>query len=322
MKRRSLLTSLLAAPFARPALAEGDDWPVRPVRIVCPFTAGGSQDNVARRLSVKLTEQFGQSFVIDNRTGASGSIAADNVAKSAPDGYSVLLGNIGSHALVPHLYAHPPYNPLTDLETAAWIGTQPNILVCHPSFPHNTVPKLIAAAKKEPGRINFGSAGNGTPGHLTGEMFAKAAGVELKHVPYKGSAPAVTDLLGGTIPLMFDPVQSVLQHVKGGKLRALAVSSSARAAVLPQVPTLNEAGLKGFEATAWWALFAPANLPAPIASRLASEAARIVQAEAFREKLLEIGVQPGGASQPFAEFQRSEMAKWGAAVRDSGVTLE
>ena len=153
-------------------------------------------------------------------------------------------------------------------------------------------------------------------------MFAKAAGVELKHVPYKGSAPAVTDLLGGTIPLMFDPVQSVLQHVKGGKLRALAVSSSARAAVLPQVPTLNEAGLKGFEATAWWALFAPANLPAPVASRLVSEAARIVQTESFREKLIEIGVQPGASAQPFAEFQRAEMAKWGAAVRDSGVTLE
>jgi tripartite-type tricarboxylate transporter receptor subunit TctC len=194
MKRRALLTSLLAAPLARPALAEGDDWPARPVRIVCPFTAGGSPDNVARRLSVKLTEQFGQSFVIDNRTGASGSIAADNVAKSAPDGYSVLLGNIGSHALVPHLYAHPPHNPLTDLETAAWIGTQPNILVCHPSFPHNTVPKPIAAAKKEPGKYSYGGSGIGTSPTLAMELFKQKTGIDIMLIAYRGASAAAADV--------------------------------------------------------------------------------------------------------------------------------
>jgi len=287
-----------------------------------PFPAGGPTDIVARPLAQMLGEALGQQIIVDNRGGAGGSIGADAVAKSPPDGYSLLMGTVGTQAINAALYKKLPYDPGKDFTPLGLIASAPVAVVVHPGTPYQSIADLIAAAKKEPGRINFGSAGNGTPGHLTGEMFAKAAGVELKHVPYKGSAPAVTDLLGGTIPLMFDPVQSVLQHVKGGKLRALAVSSSARAAVLPQVPTLNEAGLKGFEATAWWALFAPANLPAPIASRLASEAARIVQAEAFREKLLEIGVQPGGASQPFAEFQRSEMAKWGAAVRDSGVTLE
>ena len=193
----------------------------------------------------------------------------------------------------------------------------------HPGTPYGSLAELIAAAKLKPGSINFGSAGNGTPGHLTGEMFAKAAGVELRHIPYKGSAPGVTDLLGGQISLMFDPVQSVLAHVRSGKLRALAVSSGTRAPVLPQVPTLNEAGLKGFEATAWWALYAPAGLPSAVAARLAAETKRIVNSDLFREKLVEVGVQPlAGAAQPFDEFQRDELAKWGRAVRDSGVTLD
>ena len=321
--RRRLLGAvgaLTATTFAGPLAAQS--FPNKPLRLVVPFPAGGPTDIVARPLAQMLGEALGQQVIVDNRGGAGGSIGADAVAKSPPDGYSLLMGTVGTQAINAALYKKLPYDPGRDFTPLGLIASAPVAVVVHPGTPYQSIADLIAAAKKEPGRINFGSAGNGTPGHLTGEMFAKAAGVELKHVPYKGSAPAVTDLLGGTIPLMFDPVQSVLQHVKGGKLRALAVSSSARAAVLPQVPTLNEAGLKGFEATAWWALFAPANLPAPIASRLASEAARIVQAEAFREKLLEIGVQPGGASQPFAEFQRSEMAKWGAAVRDSGVTLE
>ena len=163
MKRRVLLGVLGAAPFAQRVLAQGADWPTRTVRIVCPFTPGGSQDAIARRLSTKLTEQYGQSFVVDNRSGAGGSIAADNVAKSAPDGYSVLLGNIGSHALVPHLYAKPAYNAFTDLETACWIGTQPNLLACHPDFPHDTPQKLIAAAKADPAKYAYGSSGVGTP---------------------------------------------------------------------------------------------------------------------------------------------------------------
>jgi tripartite-type tricarboxylate transporter receptor subunit TctC len=321
--RRRLLGAvgaLTATAFAGPLSAQS--FPAKPLRLVVPFPAGGPTDIVARPLAQMLGDALGQQVVVDNRGGAGGSIGADAVAKSPADGYALLMGTVGTHAINPALYKKLPYDATKDFTALGLIALAPVAVVVHPGTPYNTVADLIAAAKREPGRIHFGSAGNGTPGHLTGEMFAKAAGIELKHVPYKGSAPAVTDLLGGQIPLMFDPVQSVLQHIRGGKLRALAVSSSARAAVLPQVPTVNEAGLPGFEATAWWALFAPAGLPAPIAAKLAAEAARIVQAEAFREKLVEIGVQPGAAAQPFADFQRAEIAKWGAAVRDSGVTLD
>ena len=326
MRRREFLGVAAAVAAARVAgsiaPAQAQMLAGKQIRVVIPFPAGGPTDIVARPFAQMLGENLKATVVADNRGGAGGSIGADVVAKSPPDGYSLLMGTVGTQAINAALYKKLPYDPGKDFTPLGLIALAPVAVVVHPTTPYGSVAELIAAAKREPGRINFGSAGNGTPGHLTGEMFAKAAGVELKHVPYKGSAPAVTDLLGGQIPLMFDPVQSVLQHVRGGKLRCLAVSSSARAPVLPQVPTLNEAGLKGFEATAWWALFAPAGLPAPIAGKLAAEAARIVQTEAFRDKLIEIGVQPGGSAQPFADFQRAEIAKWGAAVRDSGVTLE
>jgi tripartite-type tricarboxylate transporter receptor subunit TctC len=323
-RRRLLLggTALALGAWGLPAAAQAG-FPSRPLRLVVPFPAGGPTDIVARPLAQLLGEALGQVVNVDNRGGAGGSIGADAVAKSAADGYTLLMATVGTHAINPALYRKLPYDAQADFTPLGVVASAPVALVVHPGTPYQTVAELIAAAKAAPGTILFGSAGNGTPGHLTGEMFAKAAGVELKHVPYKGSAPALTDLLGGQIPVMFDPVQSVLQHVRGGKLRALAVSSSARSPVLPAVPSLNEAGLKGFEATAWWALYGPANLPGAVATRLADEARRIVAAEGFRNRLLEIGVQPGGASaQAQPEFQRVEAAKWGKAVRDSGVTLD
>ncbi len=303
------------------ALAQA--YPTRPVRLVVPFPAGGPTDIVARPLAQLLGDALGQQMLVDNRGGAGGSIGADAVAKAAPDGYTLLVGTVGTHAINQALYRKLPYDPKADFTPIALIAMAPVALVVHPGTPYQSVAELIAAAKREPGTVPFGSAGNGTPGHLTGEMFAKAAGITLKHVPYKGSAPAITDLLGGQIPVMFDPVQSVLQHVRGGKLRALAISSKARAPVLPQVPTLAESGLAGFEATAWWALFAPAQLPTPITDRLATEANRIIQTAGFRDKLVEIGVQTGAMTpQAFTAFQRQEMDKWGRAVKDSGVTLD
>jgi tripartite-type tricarboxylate transporter receptor subunit TctC len=318
----------IGAATAMAALAYGggayaQSYPTRPVRMVVPFPAGGPTDIVARPLAQLLGEALGQQMLVDNRGGAGGSIGADAVAKAAPDGYTVLVGTVGTHAINQALYRKLPYDAKADFTPIALIAMAPVALVVHPGSPYNSVAELIAAAKKEPGMIPFGSAGNGTPGHLTGEMFSKAAGITLKHVPYKGSAPAITDLLGGQIPVMFDPIQSVLQHVRGGKLRALAISSKARASVLPQTPTLAESGLTDFEATAWWALFAPAHLPAPITAKLASEANRIIQTAGFRDKLVEIGVQTGAMSpQAFTEFQRQEMDKWGRAVKDSGVTLD
>jgi tripartite-type tricarboxylate transporter receptor subunit TctC len=315
------LTALLVSPAQ--AQAQVQSFPGKPFRLVVPFPPGGPTDIVARPFAQMLSESSGQQVVVDNRGGAGGSIGADLVAKAAPDGYTLLMGTVGTNAINQALYSKLPYDTTKDFTPLGLVASAPVAVVVNPHAPYASIAELVAAAKKDPGGINFGSAGNGTPGHLTGEMFARAAGIELKHVPYKGSAPAISDLLGGQILLMFDPVQSVLQHIRGGKLRALAVSSAERSAVLPLVPTLNESGLRGFEATAWWALFAPAGLAPAIAAKLTADARRIAESPAFRDRLLEVGVQtPSGPAQGFAEFQRAEIAKWGKTVRDSGITLE
>lgn len=315
--------SVAATGVLLPMRAQAQAFPNKPLRLVVPFPAGGPTDIVARPLAQLLGDAMGQQVVIDNRGGAGGSIAADLVSHSPPDGYTILMGTVGTNAINPALYKKLSYDVSTGFTALGLVASAPVAVVVNPGAPYASVAELIAAAKKDPGGVVFGSAGNGTPGHLTGEMFAKAAGIELKHVPYKGSAPAISDLLGGQIPLMFDPVQSVLQYVRGGKLRALAVSSAERSPVLPQVPTLNEAGLKGFEATAWWALFAPAGVPPAITSKLMTEARRIVETKSFRDRLLEVGVQtPSGSPLGFAEFQKSEIAKWGKVVRDANVSLD
>lgn len=298
-------------------------FPVKPLRLVVPFPPGGPTDIVARPLAQMLSVALQQQVVVDNRAGAGGSIAADFVAKSPADGYILLMGTVGTHAINAALYKKLAYDPLKDFTPLGLAASAPVAVVVGAGSPYATIADLVVAAKRQPESIVFGSAGNGTPGHLTGELFAKAAGIKLKHIPYRGSAPAVTDLLGGQIPLMFDPVQSILSQVQGGKLRALAVSSQERSPVLPQVPTLAEAGLRGFEAEAWWAIFAPANLPGPVANLLRSEIERIVRSDAFREKLGNLGVTPAAAMrQPFTDFHRAELAKWGKAVQDSGASLD
>jgi len=322
--RRRVLAATAAgaavAAFAGPSFAQS--FPTHPIRMVVPFPAGGPTDIVARPIAAMLSEALGQQVIVDNRGGAGGSIGADIVAKAPADGYTLLMGTVGTHAINPSLYRKLPYDAVEDFTALGLVASAPVAIVVHPSAPYKSVGELIAAAKREPGSIYFGSAGNGTPGHLTGEMFAKAAGVQFKHVPYKGSAPALNDLLGAQIPLMFDPVQSVLQHVRAGKLRALAVSSRQRSPVLEQTASVSEAGLKDFEATAWWAIFAPAGLPAEVRKKLADEIKRIVASEAYGKHLIELGVEPAAATkQSFAEFQKAELEKWGRAVRESGVTL-
>lgn len=298
-------------------------FPAKPLRLLVPFPAGGPTDIVARPLAQMLSLPLKQQVVVDNKGGAGGSIAADSVAKATADGYTLLMGTVGTHAINAALYKKLPYDPVQDFVALGLAATAPMAVVTGSASPYASVADLIAAAKKQPGAIMYGSAGNGTPGHLTGELFAKAAGVELKHVPYRGSAPAVTDLVGGQIPLMFDPVQSVLPHVQGGRLRALAISSRQRSAVLPQVPTLDEAGLKGFEAEAWWAVFAPAKLPPAETALLRREIERVVRSDEFRDKLINLGMVPAAMSpKAFEAFQRSELAKWGKAVRDSGASLD
>jgi tripartite-type tricarboxylate transporter receptor subunit TctC len=320
MKRRSLLTSLLAAPLARPALAEGDDWPARPVRIVCPFTAGGSQDNVARRLSVKLTEQFGQSFVIDNRTGASGSIAADNVAKSAPDGYSVLLGNIGSHALVPHLFARPPYNPFTDFETVVWIGTQPNLLCCRRDFAHDTIPKLIAAAKAEPGKYQYGGSGIGTSPTLAMELFKQKTGADLTLVSYRGAAASMADVVAGHLPLCVANIDSLMGQVSAGKLKPVASTGAQRSPVTPDTPTFAEAGYSDLVVTSWSLWAVPSGTPAKARQKLKDATERALKEPDVIDSMRQGGFEPGSMPLPEVEaFIKAEHKRWGEVIRAAGI---
>lgn len=318
----TIVLSALAASTTTLAAA-ADDYPSKPIRLVVPFPAGGPTDMVARPLAKFLGERLRQQVIVDNRGGAGGGIGAEVVAKAPADGYTLLMATVGTHAINATLYKHLPYDPVRDFTPISLVAAAPVALVANPSVPVKSVADVIALAKAKPGSLNFGTAGNGTPGHLTGEMFRTATGADLKHVPYKGSSPAVADLLGGQTQLMFDPLQSVLTQVRAGHLTLLAVSSKTRSPAAPDVPTFEEAGLKDFEATAWWGVFAPANLPADIATRLNAAIERVVHTDGFRKLLEPRGVQLlGGPRADFARFNASELAKWGKAVRDSGATID
>ncbi len=325
--RRRLLQLASAAPAAwLLAAAPGvfaQAFPNRPLRLVVPFPAGGPTDIVARPLAQLLSTQLGQQVIVDNRGGAGGSLAANAVAKSPADGYTLLMGTVGTQAINTALYKSLPYDPLKDFVPIGIAASAPVALVVGANTPYGNLGALIAAARKAPGDIAYASAGNGTPGHLTGEMFAKAAGITLKHVPYKGSAPALTDVVSGQVPVMFDPVQSVLPQIQGGRLRALAVSSKQRSPVLDQVPTMAESGLKNFEAEAWWGIYAPAQLPAAEANRLRQEVEKAIRSAEFRSKLGNLGLAPFPAMKmSMVDFNRAEIAKWSKAVKDSGATLD
>ena len=313
--------AIVAALTWQPVRA--DDFPSHPLRLVVPFPAGGPTDIVARPLAQFLSDELKQQVIVDNRGGAGGSIGADLVAKSPADGYTLLMGTVGTNAINATLYRKLSYDPSKDFTPIALVAAAPVALVVHPSLGVHSMAEFIALAKAKPGTITFGTAGNGTPGHLTGEMFRAATATDLKHVPYRGSAPAVTDLIGGQINAMFDPLQTVLPYVQSGKLLLLGVSSATRSSAAPDAPTFAEAGLKGFEATAWWGVFAPANLPADIATRLNAAIERVVHTDGFRKLLEPRGVQLlGGPRADFARFNASELAKWGKAVRDSGATID
>jgi tripartite-type tricarboxylate transporter receptor subunit TctC len=312
---------MVAIAFSGSALAQS--YPARQIHVIVPFPAGGPTDIVARPLAQLLGDRLQQRIVVENRAGAGGSIGALNVARATADGYTLLMATVGTHAINASLYRKLAYDPVADFTPIALVAAGPVALVAHPSVPANSIPELIALAKSKPGALNYATAGNGTPGHLTGEMFQSATGVQLKHVPYRGSAPAITDLLGGQIELSFDPLQSVLTHVQSGAIKILGVSSANRASVLPEAPTFAESGVTDFEATAWWAVFGPANLPEEIASRLNSEVDRVARSTELRSVLTPLGVQTmGGSREELARFQQQEIAKWGKAVRDSGAKID
>ena len=311
----------LIAASMQPLLAQ--DYPAKTIRIIVPYTPGGTADLLARTMGQKMAAGLGQQIIIDNRPGAGGNIGADLAAKSAPDGYTILLGTVATHAINPNLYPNMPYDANKDFAPIILIATLPNLLVVNPSTPVKNVKELIALAKAKPGELAFASAGNGTSQHLSGELFKKMTGTDMIHIPYKGSAPAVTDLIGGQVQLMFDNISSSLPHVRAGKLRALAVTGPRRSPVLPDLPTVSEAGVPGFSITSWFALFAPAGTPAKILIRLNKEAAKAIASKDLQQQWMGQGLEPaGGTADQLADFRRVEAIKWEKIVRDSGARVE
>jgi tripartite-type tricarboxylate transporter receptor subunit TctC len=319
---RLTLGALLAA-MAVPALAQAPAYPTKPIRLVVPFPAGGTTDILARAVAQKLTEAWGQPVIVDNRPGAGGNIGSELVAKAAPDGYTLEMGTVGTHAINASLYAKMPYDHVKDFVPVILIAGVPNVLVVHPSVPVTSVAELIAYAKANPGKLNFASSGSGTSIHLSGEHFKVMSGVQMTLVPYKGSAPAVQDLLGGQVQLMFDNLPSALPHIKAGKLRALAVTSAQRAPVLPDVPTIAEAALPGFEASSWFGVLAPAGTSPAIVVKLNAEIAKWLASSEAKEKLQGQGANAaGGPPENFAKHIAAETAKWAKVVKESGAKVD
>ena len=315
------------AAFALALAAAGTSaqpYPSKPIRVVVPNPAGGYYDVIARAVGQKVGESIGQPMVVENRVGAGGSLGTEFTAKSPPDGYTIMVGGIGPHGIAPSLYANLPYDPVKDFAPIILVATTPNILVVHPSSPIKSVQELVAAARQKPGGLSYASNGNGTSQHLSAEMLATTMGLKLNHVPFKGSAPAVTAMLGGQVDFAFVVAPDALAHVKAGKLRAIGVTGAKRAAPLPDVPTLAEAGVPGYEATAWFGYLAPAGTPREIIDRLNAEIGKALESPDVRERLAPGGLSelPGGTPERFGDFIKTEIAKWSKVVKESGAKID
>jgi len=317
-----LLAFTTLCAVSSPILAQAD-WPNKAITYVVPFAVGGNTDTLARLIGQKLSPALGQPVIIENKPGAGGNIGSDFVAKAKPDGYTILGGTISSHAINPSIYPSMPYDAVKSFEPVILIGSSPLVLCAAANTPYKTLQDVIAAAKAKPGTIAFASPGNGTSPHLAGELLKTSAHIDLTHVPYKGSGPALADVIGGSVPLMFDTMLVVGEQVKAGKLRPLAVASSKRIASLPNVPTVAEAGLPGFEVVSWQAIFAPAGTPKPIVQRLNTEIAKVLKMPDVKAKLDGLGVDPAaGPPQELADFQKAEIAKWAKVVKAANIKLE
>ena len=298
-------------------------FPEKPVRFVIGFTPGGPSDILARALGQKLAERWGQQVVVENRPGAGGNLAAEAVAKSAPDGYTWLLGNNSILATNHALYRKLPYDPVKDFAPVALVAVQPNILVVHPDVKATSVMELVALAKKTPGKLNYASSGAGAAAHLAGELFKTMAGVEIVHVPYKGAQPALTDLIAGQVQLMFATSASVIPYVKAGRLRALAVTTAQRSPSVPELPTVSEAGLAGFEATTWHGVVIPAATPAPLVQKLNQDINSALKDKELSERLAGLGAEVlTGSPRDFADYIAREIPKWTKVVKDSGARAD
>ncbi len=298
-------------------------YPAKAIRFVVPYPAGGPLDIVARLLAQKVSESVKQPVVVDNKPGAGGNIGADSVAKATADGYTLLMGAVATHAINPSLYPAMPYDAARDFAPVTQVASTPNVLVVNPSVPATTVGEFIAFAKANPGKLNFGSGSSGSAGHLAGEFFKTLAGVDMAHIPYKGAAPAMQDLVGGRIDLMFDNLASSLSQVRAGRVKALAVTTAKRSALAPELPTIAESGLPGFDITTWFGVFAPAGTPRAVLEVLHTEFTRALAAPDVREKMLALGAEPvGSRPEEFAEYIRAEAAKYARLVKSSGAKAD
>ena len=315
---------LLAGALAlQPCCAFAQAYPQKTIRLIVPFPVGGIADTLSRTIAGKLNEAWGQPVVVENRAGAGGNIAADLVAKSPADGYTLVMGSIGTHAVNISLFKSMPYDPVRDFAPVAFAVEAEGLLVVHPSVPANSVQELIALARAQPGKLTYASAGAGTASHLAGELFKSSAQVNITHIPYKGNVPAITDLLGGQTSMLFATMPTVLPQVKAGRLRALAVAGAQRSAAAPEIPTIAESGLPGFEVTNWIGLFAPAGTPAEIVNRLNAEVMKIMRTPEVQKRLESEGARfTPMTPEQFGQYVRNEVAKWARVIREAGITAE
>jgi tripartite-type tricarboxylate transporter receptor subunit TctC len=320
--RRRLIQAMALAMTVPAVSAMAQAWPSKPISLVVPFPPGGTTDVLARALGEKLTQSLGQTVIVENKPGAGATLGADYVAKSKPDGYTLLVGAV-HHTIASSVYKKLPYDFQKDLAPITTIALVPNVLVVNASTSVKTVADLVKLAKAEPGKLTYGSNGNGTAQHLIGTQFQNLTGTEITHIPYKGSGPLASDLIGGQITMSFDTITPVLPHIKAGKLRPLAVTTAKRSAALPDVPTLEEAGLKGFNIGTWFGVLAPAATPKDIVARLNTEMVKVIQSPEFRKRMEEIGAEPIGNSADQMALQiKGETEKFAKLVKDAKVTIE
>jgi tripartite-type tricarboxylate transporter receptor subunit TctC len=311
------------AALSLPLIAHAQSWPAKPIRYIVPFAPGGTTDILGRLVGKGLSETLGQQVIVDNRPGQAGSLGAAELARATADGHTLGGGTISSHAINVSLYSKLPYDPLRDFVPITMLATQPNMLVIHSSLPAKNVKEFIALARARPGQLNFGSAGSGTSQHISGEMFKAMTGVQMQHVPYKGSGQMVPDLLAGYVQLSFENIATALPHAKTGKLRALAVTSAKRSFVAPEVPTMQEAGVAGYDISSWQAMFAPAGTPREITSRLNVEVNKILRASATQKTFTDLGLEAaGGSADDLAAVIRSDVPRLGKIVRASGAQVD
>ncbi|ANY63419.1 LacI family transcriptional regulator [Comamonas aquatica] len=323
--RRTGLKTLAAATLAVASMGSAlaaDAYPDKPLTMIVPFSAGGTTDILARIVGQALGQELGQTIIIENKPGAGGNIGAQQASRAKADGYTLFMGTVGTHAINQALYKKLPYDPVKDFAPLSRVANVPNLLVAHPSRPYKTVQEMIAYAKKHPGEVTYGSPGSGASPHVSGALFQSMTGAEMTHVPYKGSAPAISDLLGNQIAVMFDNMPSAIQHVRSGKLRPIAVTTAKRSPELPDVPTIAEAGVPGYEATSWFGLWAVAGTPAPILTKLQTALTKVLKDPAVAKKIADQGGEVViETPAQFDAFIKSEAAKWGKVVKESGAEV-